>query len=95
MEDRNEQKYLRGWIYEEKNTLVKESAGSHTNNFGIVGLEAPRSRFELVEGVLRGQADGPHNGDVGLELGPTELVPEALHQLLQPGCRVNRREGPH
>lgn len=87
--------YLSRWMNEEVNTLVEEIPSSHTLNSSSVGLEILTSGSELVESIIRRQTDGPNDGDVRLELGSTELRSKRLHELLQPGSDVVRRDCPH
>lgn len=87
--------YLSRWMNEQVNTLVEEIPSSHTLNGSSIGLETLTSGSELVERIIRRQTDGPNDGDVRLELGSTELGSKPLHELLQPGSDIVRRDCPH
>lgn len=80
---------------EKVNTLIKESPSIHTLSGSSVGLETLTGGSELGDRIISRQADGPNDGDVGLELGPTELSSKSLHQLLQSGCNIIRWDRPH
>lgn len=75
---------------EEEDALVKGGPRGQTIHGGSAGLEALTGRSEPAKRIARRQSDGPHNGDVGLELGA-----KALHELLQPGGHVVRWDRVH
>lgn len=77
------------------NALVKESSGGHTIHANIISPDAVAGRSELGQRIIGRQADGPNDGDVGLELGPGELGSKTVHQLLQPGAHLVRWDRPH
>lgn len=69
---------------EEVNILVIESTGEHVHNCTCVASDFPTGLFEVSDDVVFLGVDGPQNGDVGQDLGPTEFVAEAFHHLLDP-----------
>lgn len=69
---------------EKKDALIEEGAGGHFLNGGGVGSDALTSGTELVDRIVLRQANRADHGDVGFELGPSELRSEPRHQLLKP-----------
>lgn len=94
MKSDNKKCKLTYWMDEERNTLVKEFTSSHMTNFKTVLLETFTSLCEAFDCSFMTQKDGPHNGDVGLDLGPTKLSPEALRHFLDPADHVIGWYGP-
>ena len=80
---------------EKIDTLIEESASGDAINGDIVSLESFARRSELLDGVVGVQPDGSDDGDVWLELRPTELRSEGPHQLGEPGAHVFRWDRPH
>lgn len=60
---------------EKVHTLVEEGPRGHKINGGSVGIEALARWSEPAKRIVRCQTDGSYDGDVGLELWPTELAP--------------------
>lgn len=79
---------------EEVNILVIEWTGEHVHNCTWEARAFPTGLFEVSDDVIFPGADGPQNGDVGRDLGPTEFVAEAFHHLLDPVRDVIWYDGP-
>lgn len=79
---------------EEVNILVIEWTGEHVHNCICEARAFPTGLFEVSDDVVFPGADGPQNGEMGRDLGPTEFVAEAFHHPLDPVRDVIRYDGP-
>lgn len=80
---------------EKKDALIEEGACGHFLHGGGIGFDALTSGSEPVKGIVLRQANSADDGDVGFELGPTELRSEPSHQLLELFCYVLWWYRPH